>query len=418
MALTARALRTLKPGHWVTESARGEGQLRAKGGKTGVWFYFRYRRPDNTADDLPIGRYDAAGRDGLTLDQAKERANGWRLRWKRGERNLRDMLAIEQRSREAASDVRGSATLGKLLDAYSDQLERASKPSARSVRAELHHHVREAWPILWSAPLVTITTDDLLSVVAAPADAGHLRQAEKVRAYLRAAFAAGMKARHNAKALPALRALRVTANPARDLTPIEGANKARDRALSLAELRAYWQRIQGTEHAALRFHLLTGCQRIEQLRRTVAGDIDVDTQSLRLLDPKGRRSRPRVHYVPLLPAAMDALHDMCGDVPHGYLFTLTAGGAGATYHAISRHVSAVASAMLDADDLPGGTFTPGDLRRTVETRLADAGVSRDVRAHLQSHGLGGVQERHYDRHDYLPETRAALETMYDLLTAE
>jgi hypothetical protein len=30
---------------------------------------------------------------------------------------------------------------------------------------------------------------------------------------------------------------------------------------------------------------------------------------------------------------------------------------------------------------------------------------------LQSHGLTGVQARHYDGHDYLPEKRMALETL-------
>ena len=39
----------------------------------------------------------------------------------------------------------------------------------------------------------------------------------------------------------------------------------------------------------------------------------------------------------------------------------------------------------------------------------------EVRAHLQSHGLGGVQARHYDRHDYLEEKRGALETLFRLM---
>jgi len=50
-----------------------------------------------------------------------------------------------------------------------------------------------------------------------------------------------------------------------------------------------------------------------------------------------------------------------------------------------------------------------DLRRTCETMLAAMGVSSDVRAHLQSHGLGGVQTRHYDRHSTMDEKRKALE---------
>jgi hypothetical protein len=35
-------------------------------------------------------------------------------------------------------------------------------------------------------------------------------------------------------------------------------------------------------------------------------------------------------------------------------------------------------------------------------------MASDVRAQIQSHGLGGIQARHYDRHDYMPEKSAAL----------
>lgn len=431
MALTARGLKALAQGKWLAESARGEGQLRAKGGIHGARFYFRYRRDDRKTDDLALGGYDPDGRTGLTLREAEARAGELRKRYNAGHHDLRGALEADQREHlrqrktaeaaaQAAKDAEAakrSRTLGALLGAYADQLERDGKPSARSVRGELFHHVRDAWPKLWATPVADVTTDDLLAIVALPVDHGHKRQAEKVRAYLRAAFAAGMKARHNAAALPALRALRITANPARDLTPIEGANRARDRALSLAELRAYWRRIRkAPEHAVLRFHLLTGCQRLKQLARAQAGDFDADTQTLRLLDNKGRRSEPRQHHVPILEDALRAMRDMRGGVAGPYLFTVTAGTSGMDYSGLCKRVHAVADAMLTAGELPGGTFTPGDLRRTVETQLAEAGISRDVRAHLQSHGLNGVQARHYDRADYIPQTRAALETLHRLLT--
>ena len=51
-----------------------------------------------------------------------------------------------------------------------------------------------------------------------------------------------------------------------------------------------------------------------------------------------------------------------------------------------------------------------DLRRTCETMLARMGISKDLRAQLQSHGLSGVQDRHYDKHDYIDEKRTVLET--------
>ena len=40
--------------------------------------------------------------------------------------------------------------------------------------------------------------------------------------------------------------------------------------------------------------------------------------------------------------------------------------------------------------------------------MASLKVSKDVRSHLLSHGLGGVQNQHYDRHTYWLEKRQAL----------
>lgn len=140
---------------------------------------------------------------------------------------------------------------------------------------------------------------------------------------------------------------------------------------------------------------------------------DCDADTLRLYDGKGRRKVPRVHVVPLLPEAVDAMRAMVG---HRYVFTVTAGKSGATHHVLRQRLRPVVAAMLEAGELEGAPFTPGDLRRTVETRLAAAKVHKDVRAQLQSHGLGGVQDKHYDVHDYLPEKRAALETLYRIVT--
>ena len=414
-ALTTRKLAALLPGKWASDGGpRGAGTLVARKLLNGTTiFYFRYTPPSGQRRVIPLGEY---GAHSLSLERARGMAGELSIRYRNADRDLRGALEAEQSARQANQADKRARTLGALLEAYADQLERSGRSSARSVRAELRHHVRDAWPQLWAASLEDVTADDLLAIVAQPANAGKLRQAEKVRAYLRAAFAAGMKARHNANALPALRALRVTANPAASLTPIEGANKARNRALSLAELRAYWQRIQAPEHGALRFHLLTGCQRIQQLARATEACFDMDTASLRLLDSKGRRSEPRQHHVPLLPEAINAMRAMHSGSVGPHLFTLTGGKSGADYSGISKRVRKIAEAMGAAGELPGGLFTPGDLRRTVETRLADAGISRDVRARIQSHGLGGVQERHYDRHDYLSETRAALKVLHRLLT--
>jgi integrase len=125
----------------------------------------------------------------------------------------------------------------------------------------------------------------------------------------------------------------------------------------------------------------------------------------------------RIHDVPLLPEAAAALEAMQGGVHGDYVFTVTQGLQGASYGVVQNRVRDVCTAMQEAGELEGGTFTPGDLRRTVETRLAAAGVSLEIRAQLQSHGLGGIQAKHYDRHDYIAEKHGALETLHRLATA-
>ena len=98
-----------------------------------------------------------------------------------------------------------------------------------------------------------------------------------------------------------------------------------------------------------------------------------------------------------------------------YLFTLTKGTTAAGISGMGDALDAVNEAMSKATELPGGRFTARDLRRTVETRLSAEGVSLEDRSHLQSHGLSGVQHRHYDKHKRINEARAALETLRRLL---
>jgi hypothetical protein len=50
-------------------------------------------------------------------------------------------------------------------------------------------------------------------------------------------------------------------------------------------------------------------------------------------------------------------------------------------------------------------------RSGIETLLAANHISREVRGHLQSHGMTGVQYRDFDGHDYMPQKRQALEVL-------
>lgn len=332
----------------------------------------------------------------------------------------------EQREARANADAKHAldgATFGGLLTAYVEQLRRGRKPSTHKVESELWRTVRDAFPALWKRPAADVTLDDLVRITGRLVKDEKWRQAEKTRSYLRAAYTAAASSRGSAGTADLFAGFAHVPNIARDLATIQrpqrgddGRVTKRKRALPVAELAAYWRRIkavEGAHGALLRFHLLTGAQRCEQLTRLTTRGYDRDAETFTLMDGKGRRKAIREHVVPLIPDAVAALDAMAGTAGP-FLFTVDGGEHGAVYHTVRDHVAQVAAAMVEAGETTE-PFTPGELRITVETRLAAAGVSKETRAHLQSHGLGGVQDTHYDKYKYLDEKRAALETLRSLL---
>lgn len=109
---------------------------------------------------------------------------------------------------------------------------------------------------------------------------------------------------------------------------------------------------------------------------------------------------------------------MQGEKAGAFLFTITDGMEAVSYDVFRGSLDRVVSAMDAAGELEGPRFTPDDLRRTVETRLAAAGYSEEVRGHVQSHGLSDAQKRHYNKYEYDTEKRGAIRTLYDLLAGD
>jgi integrase len=52
--------------------------------------------------------------------------------------------------------------------------------------------------------------------------------------------------------------------------------------------------------------------------------------------------------------------------------------------------------------------SPHDLRRTVETRLAELRIPKEIRDRVLNHAASDVGSKHYNRHDYADEKREAL----------
>lgn len=328
-----------------------------------------------------------------------ERANQGGLRALKAEQQRE-----QQRQREREAE-RSERTLCKLLDVYVCHLETQGRRSYVDARQIFERHVMEAWSPQANAPATELTADQVLDMLRRLIEAGKGRTANKLRSYLRAAYQCALDVRVVASIPLAFKAFAVQVNPVAQTRRSPQYDRADKRPFTLAELRAYWRLIAdlpGTPAAVLRLHLLTGGQRIEQLVRLRAADVGDD--AIRLYDLKGRPGQgARPHVVPLVGQAQSALRAVANG--QGVFAISTTGG---------KKPISVRTMAGWANDLVGEAIVGFQLKRIrsgIETLLAASGVSREVRGHLQSHGLTGVQARHYDGHDYMAEKREALEVI-------
>jgi hypothetical protein len=162
--------------------------------------------------------------------------------------------------------------------------------------------------------------------------------------------------------------------------------------------------------------------------------VDLPGGTITLYDPKGARTQPRVHMLPLTETTVEIIQRRLDAIQLANDEVTRSGrganllSAGSTWlfstdyrtamreETISGLVKDVSAEMVKAGEARE-PFQLRDLRRTAETMLAKLGTGPNIRGEVQSHGLGGVQKRHYDQHDYLEEKRAMLQLWASHLAA-
>jgi integrase len=432
--ITTNALRAKwrERDRWLSDGGqRGGGRLVARITRDGVGFLFQYFAPDGRKRFFPLGPYDADGVRGLSLPKARDRAAELSALYRGGTMDLHGHFQrereAEERTRKAAEEAARReqeaaqrSTLKQLLDAYVGHLERQGKQSARDVRSIFDTHVYEAAPELGSRKAAEIAIDEFVGLIGKLTEAGKGRTAAKLRSYLRAAYSLAIRSKTDPSAPLAMRAFGVEVNPLASVGALSQYSRARDRVLSGPELGAFLKRLDdlqaGPQRDALHLCLYLGGQRPAQLLRAKPADVDLDAATIVLYDPKGARQQPRRHVLPLTAEASKILKHRLEEITDGTPLFSTDGRTGMRHETASVLVTEIAEAMVTGKEARS-PFQLRDIRRTCETMLAALKVSSDVRAQLQSHGLGGVQQRHYDRHEYALEKRAALEKWSRHLTA-
>lgn len=302
-----------------------------------------------------------------------------------------DLAARRQRS---AQKARHSPTVKALCG---DFIERHAKPNKRTWMQDQRMLNRDVLPAWGRLRAEGITRADVVSLLDQITDRGSPMQAGKVLALVRKVWNFGID--RGALAInPAARVPRPT------------KARTRDRVLTDAELKDAWLKlpksgVRPQVAAAMKLQLLTG-QRIGEALQAEWSEIDLKERIW--LIPASKSKNRREHLLPLTDQAAAIIEAQ----PRMSRFVFPAGrGDSAIRTEVAAHEL--------ADALPNtgiAKFTTHDIRRTVETRLASIGIPKETRDRVLNHtdrSVGGV---HYNRYDYLPEKRAALELWAQRLT--
>ena len=116
--------------------------------------------------------------------------------------------------------------------------------------------------------------------------------------------------------------------------------------------------------------------------------------------------RDRLHIIPLTESAIIVLKEQkLATDDSDFIFPHR---LDPTKHIRPDSLSQAISRYRDNTDIR--SFIPRDIRRTCKTLMGELGISKSIRDRLQNHALQDVSSKHYDRYEYMPEKRIALES--------
>ncbi|MCC6076040.1 tyrosine-type recombinase/integrase [Pseudomonas sp. GCM10022188] len=422
---------------WLIEdAARGCGRFMARIRPSGErLFYFRYTDANSERVFLPIGAYDPSGTDGLTLKEARAKAGEWSRLYQSGIRNLREHLEAEEAARIAARDAELARLAAEKTAAEAEQARQAARKTVRELfehwtkvdlinRKDGGAEVRRMFekdvlPLLGNMAVAEVKKGHLTEVTDALLARGVNRMAKLIFSLMRQMFRFAVD-----------RDL-IEHDPSASIrkAKIGGKDVERDRVLNDDEIRILAQQAPEaglliTTEAAIWIALSTCC-RIGELLAARWEHFDRDQGTW--LIPAENSKNGKAHIVTLSTFAaqqFQRVREINGASPWCYPNTDNTGPVNSKtvtkqlgdrqrhpeQGAMSRR-SAKAQALL----LPGGKWTPHDLRRTGATIMTALGVLPEVAERCLNHTEENKVKRTYQRHSYTVEMAAAWRLLGDRL---
>ncbi|WP_322002844.1 tyrosine-type recombinase/integrase [Marinobacter alexandrii] len=424
-----------KPGKsiWLTEDApRGCGRFMARILKSGDrLFYFRYTNSQGERVFLPIGNYDQSGKDGLTLREARTKAGELSRLYQAGIRDLREYQEAEEDARKATHE----AEMVRLRTEREAAEAEKARQAARKTVTELFEHwadidlknrkdggaevrrlfEKDVLPKIGQLAVEDVKKGHVTEVVDAQLNRGVTRMAKLTLSLIRQMFRFAVD-----------RDL-IEYDPTASIrkSKIGGKDVERDRVLSDDEIKALANQIPDGQMSPSTsiaiWIMLTTCCRIGELIKAEWVDVDLKRGTWKIPPENSKNGKP--HEIALSSFAVAWFKDLkklTEDSQWCYPNSLDSGPVcpkSITKQIRDRQLppgkepNKGRSSKAQALVLPGGKWTPHDLRRTGATIMTALGVLPEVAERCLNHTEENKVKRVYQRHSYGPEKQEA----WDLL---
>lgn len=314
------------------------------------------------------------------------------------ETEVRDVLTAG-RDPNAVVAMAESPTIEKLFQAYIQYLRDKETATTHTSEHLLLTGKYNAADLLGRNTIAsTIEPADIANVLAKGVKRGARRTTDMQRTAMMAAFNWAMKSTHDYTQENRMD-WGLKYNPVAAVPRDQAANRTLDRNLSAEEMKHVWDNAPEQSGDVMRLVMCTG-QRVIEVMRIAGADVDLKAR-LWTMPARKTKGRKHTHMVPLTTQAVEILTTLIDLYGDGYLFPARAGAKG--------DIIGIPSVSRGASRMEGiKPFTPRDLRRTWKSRAGDAGIDRFTRDLIQQHAQTDTGSKHYDRFDYLPQMREAM----------
>lgn len=315
---------------------------------------------------------------------------------------------------KAMADRTEKPTLEAVFKGYVQSLNDAGKISAGEIEGKLLKGEFNPADAIGRDRLASdIGAGDISTFLAKAHQRGSVVTADRVRSYMSAAFGWAIKSTHD-YTVQNRQDWGIAFNPVSMVKKDVSARRSRYRNLSAAEIRQLWNALEASnrfrpEMVALIKLVLCCGQRIYETSRVAGSEIDFD-QKLWNMPAHKTKGKKDPHTVPIPEIAMPVFRKLVAVHGDGHLFPEFKLKDGIPD---TKPINYAIDCWCEATGFEH--FQPRDLRRTWKSRTADAGLDRFTRDFIQQHAKTDTGSRFYDRADYLPQMREAMNRWNDWL---